>query len=479
MIRVDMDKIKEIKARFNRLENLNEENIKIKIVLDILISLGYDSETFDFEHEVYHRDQIADIAIKINDNEYFYVEVKNGKNNLSERDIIQLAGYLNIKGIEWGLLTNGKELILINNKITSLPNKDPVLGDRIIFRIDLMTRKEMDCLDFVSKEAIFDTKVTNYFRDMAQFKAYKYPYASKNVSGYGVYKSTLKGFFTYYANKHNEYIPINEIRTHEFKAFLEYEQEKKKGINKSIKSQNTFKNKYSHIRSMLHELKKQKYIPNHNFNQERDKLIEKLEYKEINKDKNFFNEENVSEILKFMESTQSPVRNKVIFLLSIYMGLERSTLKNIETRMFDLEKNIIKIDERTIPLPSKLGLLVKELIKENKSKRIKGKYLFYTNYFKKYNVMTESAINDLFIRFKDINPNDEKWTVFSPQYIRECLIEKLFENNYSIEEISYLIGMDLKNISKYISSDKINSQVDLFKNRRLQRKHPFEKFLEI
>lgn len=476
MIKIDMDKIKEIKDRFNRLENLNEENIKIKIVLDILIALGYDSETFDFEHKVYHRDQIADIAIKINDKEYFYVEVKNGYNGLSEKNIIQLAGYLHTKSIEWGLLTNGKELILINDDIRTQSTEESALEDKIVLRINLMTIKKVNNLRFMSMEAIFETGVTKYFKAIAQFKAYKFPGDNKN---FNVYKGTLNNFFNYFIDKENKYVDIEKIRVDEFKSFLEYEQDKKKNISRSVRSQSTFKNKYSHIRSMLQELKKQKYISHHNFEQERDKLIKELEYKEVSKDKNFFNEENVSEILKFMESTQSPVRNKVIFLLSIYMGLERSTLKNIETRMFDLEKKIIKIDERTIPLPSKLGLLVKELIKENKSKRIKGKYLFYTNYFKKYNVMTESAINDLFIRFKDINPNDKKWTVFSPQYIRECLIEKLFENNYSIEEISYVIGMDLKNISKYISSDKINSKIDLFKNRRLEKKHPFEKFLEI
>lgn len=476
MIEIDMNKIKEIRDRFNHLENLNEANIKIKIVLDLLNVLGYDYDSFDFEHKVHRSKKTADIGIKIDNEKYFYVEVKNGYKDLSKDDIMQLVDYLSAKSTEWGLLTNGRELMLINNDIKTESKEGVALEDKIVLRINLMTIKKVNNLRFMSMEAIFETGVTEYFKAIAQFKAYKFPGDNKN---FNVYKGTLNNFFNYFVDKENKYVDIEKIREDEFKSFLEYEQDKNKDKSKSINSQNTFKNKYSHIRSMLNELEKQKYINKHNFKEERDKLIGSLEYKESDKDKDFLNKENISRILEFIDNTQSPIRNKVIFLLSAYAGLDRSTLRNMEVGMFNLDKNIIKINKRIIPLPSKLKFLIKELIKENKSRKIKGGYLFYSNYSKKYNVMSESAINDLFILFKNIDINDKKWTMFSPQYVRDCLIGKLFEKNYSIEEISYLTGMDLKNISNYISPDKINSKVNLFKNKRSERKHPFEKSLEI
>lgn len=478
MIEIDMQKIKEIRNRFNRLEDRNEENIKIKIVVEILKVVGYTLEDMNFEHKVYNRKKIADIAIKINESEYFYIESKNGDNNLAEYDIIQLSNYMNIKNIVWGLLSNGKELVLINSRIKTHSTEQYSLKDKVVFRLNIMKDKDMTYLKFLSKEAMFEQRVTNYFKDIAQFKAYKYPLES-DFHIFRNYKSTLNDFFIYYSDIQQRYLEVKDIRKYEFQNFLEHNQQVKRDTKRSITSQNTFKNKYSHLRSMLNEFKKQGDIHYHNFEEERRSLISKLEYRESNKDKSLLNYENISKILKFMEETKSSIRNKTIFLLSIYMGLERSILKNIEKKMFDLEKSVIRINGRILPLPSKLELLIRELIKENKSRGINDKYLFYTYYSKKYNAITESSINDLFIRFRNIDSDYEKWAVFSPQYIRECLIEKLFENNYSIEEISYLTGMNLKNISKYISSDKINNKVDLFKNKRLQRKHPFSKFLEI
>lgn len=471
-----MGKVKEIKSRLNNLNRLNEENVKVLIVVEFLKVLGYDPNTFDFEHPVYHQNKRADIVIKANNTEYFYVETKRGDVELSQYDIIQLANYLNIRSIEWGLLTNGKELILLNNKIHTSLLEESALEDIIVFRINLLTGKEIKYLRFLSREAIFDTRVTNYFKDIAQFRAYKYP---KGKGSYKVYKGTLNNFFTYYADKENKYRPLEQIRVDEFEDFLIYEQEEKVNTGNPIKAQDTFKNKYSHIRSMLIELKKNRYITSHHFEEERNKLIDKFNYEETNKDKTLLNQENIQIMLNFFENTENALRDTTILLLCIYMGLERSTIKDLQENMFEFKHNTIEIDGRKIPIPNKISFLVNRLIEENKSKGIRGRHLFYTYYSNKYNVISESAIHEMFKRLKNINPADEKWGIFSAQYIRNCLIEKLFKNNYSIEEISYLTGMDLCNISKYISYDIICKQVNLIKKKRLQRRHPFEKFLEL
>jgi len=131
--------------------------------------------------------------------------------------------------------------------------------------------------------------------------------------------------------------------------------------------------------------------------------------------------------------------------------------------------------DRELPIPPTLLTLFKQLEKENKEKKIKGNHLFYT-FYKRYNVLKESSINQIFYRLSSIDKNDNKWGELSPQYIRTNLIKILFDNGYSIEEISYIIGTDLKNISKFISYEDICAKV---KKRKIDilKKHPFREFL--
>jgi len=46
----DRDRLEEIKRTFKNLTSLTEENIKIKIVVELLKNLGYEIESFDFEN---------------------------------------------------------------------------------------------------------------------------------------------------------------------------------------------------------------------------------------------------------------------------------------------------------------------------------------------------------------------------------------------------------------------------------------------
>lgn len=44
---------------------------------------------------------------------------------------------------------------------------------------------------------------------------------------------------------------------------------------------------------------------------------------------------------------------------------------------------------------------------------------------------------------------------FSPQYVRICLVDILFSAGYSMDEIIYQTGIDVKNIHRYIGNGDI------------------------
>lgn len=72
--------------------------------------------------------------------------------------------------------------------------------------------------------------------------------------------------------------------------------------------------------------------------------------------------------------------------------------------------------------------------------------------------MNEWNMNDVFNSFIKIS-KDKKWEMFSPNYVRSGLILSLYSAKYSIEEIMYITGIDINNISKYISRDEMMKRV--------------------
>lgn len=471
------DIIEYIKSLMKGLERKNEENVKIHVIRAVLERLGYNPSKFDYEHPLFHRSEIADIVIEVKKSTYLYVEAKNGYDDLNLDSIVQLSKYLHTKNIEWGIISNGYELILINNKIESLVTDEYSHKDKIIFHINTSSNFETQYINYLSKENIFDTRVTNYFKDIAQYKSYKY---SNNEKSWRCYKGTLFNFFDYYAHKENKYRELKELRIDDFRDFLEYDKKIKSNTGRTVDSVSTFKNKSSHLCSMLNELKKRGKLPTHNFDYPRDSIINSINYENTLKENIHLNEKNVSKIIYFLEHYKSNrLRDLTIFLLCLYIGLERSELHDLTFDMVDFQNNTIKIKNRIIPLPNKIILNIKSLqnMYSEFLKPQKPKSLFYCYRQNQYKPLSESVLNDTFKKIKDIDINTEYWSYFSPQYIRNSLIPQLFNSGYAIEEIAYLTGMDLPYISKLIPYTDLCKKI-ILNDAHPKRKHPYSKFLD-
>lgn len=458
-----------IKEMYNKFKDTNEENIKIHVVSKFLEIVGYNPTEFNYEHPKYHKDGRTDIAVKVGEDKYLYVEVKAPNKKLTEKEQSQLADYLFSSGLEWGILTNGENFILFNRKVEGKPDFNRGINlDRVVFNIDVFNPKQKEYIQYFGKEKLFDKEITNYFRDIAQFKAIKYP---NGGNSWNTYKGTLFNFFKYYSEKQNKYRCLAEIRVDEFDDFVKHDEQRKNATKKKVKANDTFATKYFHIRSFFQTLN---VIP-HGFDENISEFIKRMNVEDKNSGSDeILNNDNIKLILDFYNNGQDATRNKLIFLLCLSFGLERSALLSLTDSSYNKGKIIIKNGE--LKLPPKLDDLINDLMRQKKKDKIKTDALLYAKYSGKYSPVSQNTINYIFDTLKNIENSNVNFKKLNPAYIRIQLIKQLFSNNYSIEDIVYLTGADLKSLSDIISYENIIDQVKT-RGDNFKKVHPFKDFL--
>lgn len=108
----------------------SEENLKFHVTVWLLKELGYEERMFNFEHPICRdskKNKHADIFIPVKPGKAMFVETKKYSKDLDEEVIIQLAEYMTSSHeIAWGILTNGRQIFLLNNSI-DIYGKNPAL----------------------------------------------------------------------------------------------------------------------------------------------------------------------------------------------------------------------------------------------------------------------------------------------------------------------------------------------------------------
>ena len=108
---------------------MNEEEVKNKIIIPFLNSIGFDSEQLSFEESfnlclgkrLLPKEDISfngrlDILVKFNNNPFMLFELKRSDKKLDEKDLKQALSYSKlIEGIvPYTVLTNGVEFKIYN-----------------------------------------------------------------------------------------------------------------------------------------------------------------------------------------------------------------------------------------------------------------------------------------------------------------------------------------------------------------------------
>lgn len=483
-----MDKIIEhIRSKYEKLKSaqmLKEENIKVNLVMYVFLAeLGYDLDNCKLEE--WRMPGECDICVKIpkeetgDKDEYLAIETKSGDSALGAKEIHQLINYMSKE--TWGVLTNGIQYVLVNNKIdtsnTSITDDETLLLSKVVFWFDLSKARNYDLkyFSYLSKDNIFINKTTTYFQYIAQFKALKF---INKENSWGTYKSTLFQFFDYYSNLMGKYRELSRIDTDDFIKFIKLKQKSDNGLPKSITSKKSINNSFSHLNEMFSTLE----IKNETFSKGRENILRVFEETEHKKSVNYLTVENISKIITYFEGKESAARNVAIFVLCAYIGMEKPKIYKLKWSSIDLTHNLLLIDNKKIPMCSILVYAFSKLDEFRKKNKIKGDYVFVTYYQGKYKPFQENTINGIFNSIVDIDSNVDMWKIFSPQYVRNCLFTALYESGMYLDEIMFLTGIDLKNIGKYITNQQIIDRQSLDKvlsdkwrtSQKRNRVHPFD-----
>ncbi len=468
------DLIKELRQVYRQIcesENSNEEVIRVHLIYNILLKkLGYDTSHEACEFERNKSNTFSDIFLKNKTSIGMIIETKAGTHAIIDADIIQLANYVRNNSVEYGLLTNGKEYVLINTNIRISPNyKKEAVKHQIVFWFNIFDSKSKKYTNhvyfrFLSKETIFDINTISYFRDIAEFKALKF---NNENNSWFTYKSTLYRFFEFIADNNKKYKPLDEISVSDFEKFIDYKKISSIGNQKTktINSDNAIMNNYSHISSMLNTLVQSPYngLKSTHFDKDRSKSLSSLINKPLNKDYKAIDNRVFQQAIEYYIK-KDKIRDLTIFLLCSCYGLERDKVQKFKWTDVSIERNHIKIADRYISISPLLKSCFKHLRNEKNKDKVKSDYIFITLYSGNYNCVSISSINAVFDHLIEIE-EDDKWRCFSPQYVRNSLIIKLFDNGYSLDDIIYITGIPIENISNYISSDKIINRVEKKKTK--------------
>lgn len=472
--------VKQLRSEFNRRkDNLQEDNIRIHIIADTFLKYcGYDTRKCVYEAPT--GKGYCDMFVPTIGDNAISIEVKSGKKALEIKDIEQVMKYVSDKQQKLAILTNGYEYVLLDFKLSSAPViKGDALESYVVFWFNIFKARgkgltELKYFKYLNFENLCKRQSTLFYRDVAQYREWKLEQGMKQVS-WNSYRCTLYQFFDFYSQKvlYKQPFEVEGKRCYEtlgMDLIKEFIKERKR--NSENVSRDTINNNYTHIYNMLYELKKHGKIGYISLDDSRKQNL--VEYEEIEQKKTYdtIKTEDIHEVIKFLKQRRNSTRDIVLFLLTVTLGLERSQLLELTWDNFCSGFKYIIVDGRKIELCLILQRYLTQLYKEHQQNRVKSAYILQLYYNKQYKPMKEWNINDVFDNFAKIT-NDEKWKNYSPKYLRCCLIKTLFATGYSIEDIVYITGIDIKNLANLIGTDKILER----KNNKISWKQLYDGIL--
>lgn len=94
---------------------MSEADTKANFIDQYLSCLGYDNfEDIEREHFISNSRDFLDYLIKLNGHSTLAVEAKPLRDDLNDKMAAQLIQYCSIEGIEWCVLSNGREWRVYN-----------------------------------------------------------------------------------------------------------------------------------------------------------------------------------------------------------------------------------------------------------------------------------------------------------------------------------------------------------------------------
>lgn len=467
-----LNEIHHIKDKYVGLRDYGEENVKVKIIKPLIELLGFQEEWQEFEYPVIKGKRLTDISIIKNGKLEFIIEVKKGGDyKVNRTDKHQLLSYLMEKNIEWGIITNGEMLYLLNYKINAETEYREVLN------VNLLDESTYHLFEYLSFDSIFVTRKTNYFKHLAEFTNY-FKQENDKYNSWNRYYSAIYNYFMYLIENYPLYRELEYLSVADFKDFINSDIEQSINRKKVVKSKVTVINKFRYIKKLYELFVKNKELAKNPFSFVTDEEV-LIGIKNINLDNDDLvddiSEEMIEDYYELINNGRENTveRNRIIFALCLYAGLDRDEIRHIKISDINVVKKTLIVNGVEIPLHHTLLNKITNYI-ENfvGSPNREGHHLFSTNRNKLINTpLSTDIINSV---FSDVNSLPNAKLKLNLTKIRNLLIRKLFEAGFTIDEIITITRTDIKIVANLISSEEIIERTSI---DSLAEKHPFKSFI--
>lgn len=470
---IDNERLNQIRKEYLELSNEStEEDLKIKVVIEMLELLGYSKNLMHFEHTERFKNR-TDIYIEYKDTS-LYVEIKRKKHNLTSSDFHQLANYLNQDGYEWGILTNGDYYYLINNKIKSGTSDKIVINYKLIYEWKHSRNKDNNnkFLKYLHINNLATKKSTHYYYYYALFESScKLP-----VNSLKQYESAIFNFFDYL---NENYIICDDtlLSSSRLEEYLDY-------LAKEGFKNTTILNKGRYISSFIKYLedKDSHILSSKNFaNYNIENYIEKKEcsYNEIKP----ITADEIKKLFSYYSTLDefSYIRNKLLFELFIYTCPNIETIKKL--KMSDIN---IKSDKATILINGFKYILPenirKDFIKYNdfrKAKKINYPYVFYVVYNGKYKLLGNVTINNIInVSFSKLDGiSEERRKELGIRNIQKSTILRMIDSGFSLEELYLLTGNSVSSLFRFLNDSTFKKRSQSLNKKLINNNHPYSDIL--
>jgi integrase/recombinase XerD len=459
--------------------NSSEENIKIFIVIPILNLLGYNNDWFDFEFPTLNNGR-SDIAIKLpNSNEILYIETKRKDYDLKSKDISQLIGYMVSNNMSWGIITNGNKFMLVNKDIKG-DAKDKVVIEYYLDVENLPNEPKKTnnfLFKFLSYDKLFKQKSTIFFSYYKDF-ILNNQRLSKGMSTFQ-YQSAIFSFIDYLDETERicDNNCLSPTRLENYLTDL---------TSNKLYSMYTLINKGRYILSFLKYLENSEMITTKNFsNYNVEKFVQNNLFNKVKQKADSFSPittEEIKYILDYYTTSRSnPYRNKLLFLLYLYIAPSMDVVKNLKVSDFKETKAgiTLTLDNIKILLPDSLAKCYKEYMHFRIENNINYKYLFYTFYRKQFNQFSNTSIDAIINQtIKNIPQITEKRKhQLNVANIQKSVLTQMIDNGFTIEEIHTFTGISFSTLKRYVSNEIMNKSMKSASKKLCSNKHPYNDIL--
>lgn len=462
----------------------NEGTTEERVVIKFLNYLGYKEEWGTRQQRIDMKNTCDRLICSPNGNKLI-VEIKRARHKLNDEDKKQILRYLNGEAVEWGILTNGSDYLLINHKLNDLKPIDRYCLQYTLKRgkFNHICKSMNDLfLNYFTYDYIFNRKATIFFSEFHRFKVKSL--SNSSIASIKQYESTNFNFFNYITKDINDIVSLNDLTPRNLIKHFKNELETKK------LSKDYIINKFRYVKSFVDFLEKEDILLNRNeFTKLTEKeIIKKLNLSSVQKEISPVTLDEIKLLLKLQENdTKNGLRNILVTQLVCYLALSRESIisikdtdviahykknkkkissKDIRKQDFEeIEKYSLKINTKFVKIPESMTKTFTEYIKQRKDDRIKFENFFYSQYTmdnEKYKIMSVSTINqiinDSFNKIKSIPQERRKYLNYS--LLRTSVIKLLYDK-FSLEELSQITCLKIDTLYKYlIDSDLLKIKVD-------------------